>query len=351
MVRHLYIFNFREMAVTILKLAAFLSVVAAVAAYLGGKYKAASTENIINKFNEQRFGDFYKKEKNSCDLVFVGSSHSYCTFDPAFYDKEAGTDSFQMGMPLQLPASTYYELREIFAYQKPKTVVMEVFWGVLGTDFELNQATQLFQVMKNEELKNEYIREVFPFSEKVKYSNDVLKYQGDYFAYKSKEYDDKIRNFIKVYRSPELKQEGVEEYGTKGFIYCDYNMLEDEYDLTNQFKELDGKDYKLSDEQVKYMEKIVDLCEEEGAQLIFVTAPVAPVSLNYIRNYDIINKRIADFAERHNIPYFDYNIINSKENLVTNANFRDDAHLNYSGAQIINRHFLGLLEKEGISLK
>ncbi len=351
MVQRLYIFNFKAVAVNLLKILAFLSVITAVAAFLGNKYKAASTENIINKFNEQRFGDFYKKEKNTCDLIFVGSSHSYCTFDPAFFDENAGVDSFQMGMPLQLPASTYYELKEIFGYQKPKTVVMEVYWGVLGEDFELNQANQLFQVLKNDGLKEEYITDVFPFAEKVKYSTDVLRYQGDYFAYKSNEYDEKIRNFIKVYRTPDTKQEGIEEYGTKGFIYCDYNMLPDEYDLTNQYKEMDGKDYKPSDVQMKYLEKIADLCNENGAQLIFVTSPIAPVSMGYIKNYDLINACINDFAEKHNIPYFDYNIINAEEDLVTNENFRDDAHLNYSGAQIIDRHFLGLLEKEGISLK
>lgn len=48
---------------------------------VGNKYSAASTENQINNYNESRWNEFYKLPKNSLDMVFLGSSHSYCTFD------------------------------------------------------------------------------------------------------------------------------------------------------------------------------------------------------------------------------------------------------------------------------
>ncbi|MCD8091043.1 MAG: DUF1574 domain-containing protein [Clostridiales bacterium] len=282
----------------------------------------------------------------------MGRSHAYCTFDPEIFDSELGTNSYNMGMPLQLTASTYYELRDIFEHQSPKTVVMEIYWGVMTSDFQINETTQLFQVMNNDELKEEYIEKVFPLSEKIKYSVDALKYQADYFAFKSDEYDEKIRNFFGVFKpAGETHTNGTESYGTKGFVYCDYNMLPGEYYKTNQFVGMDGRDVELSDVQTIYLKKIADLCEEKGAGLIFVTAPVAPVSMDYIENYDIIHNTVNEIAEEKGIPYFDYNIINEEENIVTNENFRDDAHLNYSGAKIVCRHFINLLKEEGIELK
>ncbi len=351
MEQRLYISSFRKFILLLLKTLLFCGLMAAAAAWLGETYKQASKENVINRYNEQRFSEFYEND-NTYDLIFVGSSHAYCTFDPEIFDAELGTNSYNMGMPLQLTASTYYELRDIFEHQSPKTVIMEVYWGVMTEDFQINETTQLFQVMKNDELKAEYIEKVFPLSEKIKYSVDALKYQADYFAFKSDEYDEKIRNLFGVFKpAGETHTSGTESYGTKGFVYCDYNMLPGEYDKTNQFVNTDGRTLEFSEVQLKYLRKIEELCKEEGAQLIFVTAPVAPVSMEYIENYEVIHNTINEIAEERGIPYFDYNIMNKEENIVANKNFRDDAHLNYSGAEIVCKHFINLLKEKGIELK
>lgn len=318
---------------------------------LGETFKTASKENIVNRHNAARFQGFYE-EDNVYDLIFIGSSHAYCTFDPEIFDEELGTNSYNMGMPLQLTASTYYELRDIFEHQSPETIIMEVYWGVMTSNFQINETVQLFQVMENDKLKEEYFNNVFPISEKIKYSVDALKYQADYFAYKSDEYDEKIRNYFGLVKpAEEIHTTGTEKYGTKGFVWCDYNMLPGEYDKTNQYVGLNGKDVNFSDTQIEYLYKIIDLCEEEGVQLIFVAAPIAPVSMDYIENYELIHNRINEIAEEKGIPYFDYNIINEEENIVTNENFRDDAHLNYSGAEIVCRHLTNLLKEKGIEVK
>ncbi|MCC8098267.1 MAG: DUF1574 domain-containing protein [Eubacterium sp.] len=351
MEQSLYTSSFKKYIVLFIKTCLFCGLMAAAVVKLGETFKQASKENIINKYNETRFAEFYE-EDNIYDLIFIGSSHAYCTFDPSIFDAELGTNSFNMGMPLQLTASTYYELKDIFEHQSPKTIVMEVYWGVMTSNFQINETTQLFQVMENDELKAEYIEKVFPVSEKIKYSVDALKYQADYFAYKSDEYDEKIRSLFGVFKpAAETHETGSEHYGPKGFVWCDYNMLPGEYNTTNQYVGLNGKDAGISSVQIRYLNKIIDLCEEKGVQLIFVTAPIAPVSMTFIENYDAIHNKINKIAEEKGIPYFDYNIINEEENLVTDANFRDDAHLNYSGAEIICRHFINLLNEKGIKLK
>ncbi len=351
MEQRLYIFNFRKLFLFIIKSLLFCGLIIPSAVWLGNTYKQASKENEINRYNKQRFDEFYKND-SQYDLIFIGSSHAYCSFDPKIFDERLGTNSYNMGMPLQLPASTYYELREILSYQDPKTVIMEAYWGVMEQDFQINQVTQLFQVLDNDALKEEYIEKVFPFSEKIKYSVDALKYQSDYFAYKSDEYDEKLRKMLDLQKpAGEYHTTGSESYGDKGFVYCDYELLPGEYDRTNQFRNLDGKSFEFSDEQLFYLDKISTLCREKGVKLIFVTAPIAPVSMDYIKNYDSINQKISDFCKEKGIPYFDYNIINREENLFGNENFRDDAHLNYSGVEIMDNHFIDLLEQKGMTLK
>ncbi len=337
---NLYTSSFKQIVIFIVKIAVFVACVLPVIYFLGNKYSVASTENKINSYNESRWNEFYEQPKNTIDMVFLGSSHSYCTFDPLIVDRGLGKNSYQMGMPLQHLDSTYYTLREILNYQSPKDVVLEVYWDMLDDDFELTQAGYLFQVMKNKELENEYIKEVFPLSEKVKYNINIFRYQADYFAYRNTKLKEKLENNYGLYTPAKAKQKGVEKYSPKGYIYCDYNMLPDEFDKTNQFKNTDGKKWVASSSQLKYLNKIIELCNKKGIRLKFVTAPVANVSIGYIKNYDYIHNYIEDIANKNGIKYLDYNILNKDGTFFNNDNFRDDAHLNNSGAEIADKYFI-----------
>ncbi len=340
MEENLYTSSFKEIAVFIIKVILFIACALPMLYVLGNKYSAASTENLINSYNESRWNEFYEQPENSIDMVFIGSSHSYCTFDPLIIDGGLGTTSYQLGMPLQHMDSTYYTLREVLNYQQPKDVVLEVYWDMIDDDFELTQAGYLFQVIRNDELEKEYIDEVFPLSEKVKYSVNIFRYQADYFAYRNSKLKEKIENNYGVFTPAAQKQEGVEQYRSRGYTYCNYNMLPDEFDKTNQFKNTDGREWEASSAQIKYLNKIIKLCSENNIRLTFVTAPVANISLDYIKNYDAIHDYIQKIADDNNIKYLDYNIVNKDKTLFADENFRDDAHLNHSGVEIADSYFI-----------
>ena len=308
--------------------------------YFGGLYKSAADKNVINAFTKQRFDDFYALEPNSLDMVFIGSSHPYCTFDPEIIDAGLGTRSFQMGTPNQCPDTSYYELREILKYQSPKYVVMEIYWDVLDDGFELKQANSFFEVVKSNDIKEEYIKKGFPLSDKVKYSLLPIRYQQDYFAYEGNEMQKDIEQKYGVAKKQTEVQQGEEYYRSKGYVYSNQLMISTEYNTTNQFRGLDGKDFEIDSHQKKYLDLIVELCREQNIELVFVTAPVANVSMEYIQNYDAINKVVSDYAAENNVPYIDYNMENIQRNLLTNENFRDDAHLNHSGVEIIDADFI-----------
>lgn len=327
-----------------LKIIFFIVLLIPPVVYIGNKYSASSTENLINTYNEKRFNEFYKLPLNSLDIVFLGSSHSYCTFDPEIFDKSLKTSSFQMGMPLQYMDSTYYTLLEILNYQTPKFVILEVYWDMIDDEFELNQAKTLFQVMRNKDLEKDYIKKVFPLSQKVKYNTNIFKYQKDYFAYKNNELKERIEKNFNVAQKSKEKQQGIEKYRSRGYTYCDYNMLPDEYDKTNQFKNFDGKQWEIENSQKIYIQKIVDICRNNNIDIIFVTAPIANVSMEKIKNYNYIHDTIDKFAMKNNVKYVDYNIVNLNEKILSNDNFRDDAHLNHSGVEIVDKHFIKWLK-------
>ena len=65
----------------------------------------------------------------------------------------------------------------------------------------------------------------------------------------------------------------------------------------------------------------------------------------YIENYEYIHDEISSFASENGIAYLDYNMVNQEMHLLTNENFRDDAHLNDSGVKIVDAHFLNWLRQ------
>lgn len=323
----------------IAKTTVFLVAVYVIFSSVGRSFALAAKENTINAFTKQRMDEFYDQPKNTLDMVFIGSSHSYCTFDPEIIDGYLNTNSWQLGTPSQHPDTSYYLLQEVYNYQTPKIVVMELYWDVLDDEFEPKQADSLFEVLKNESLEEEYIAKVFPPGDKVKYSLPAIRYQQDYNAYEANKMEKAMEEKYGVAKKEVEKANGVEYYQGKGYVYCDITMPQGEYDRTNQFKYFDGNDWIFNSTQKKYLEKIIELCNSKGTKLIFVTAPVANVSMHFIQNYDKVNRKVKGFAGEHGIAYIDYNLINAEEKLLINENFRDDAHLNHSGVEIVDEHF------------
>lgn len=304
----------------------------------GAAIEESAGKNKINAWSKARFDDFYALEPYTLDMAFLGSSHAYCTFDPEKIDAALGVNSYQLGMPQQLPDATFYTLREVLRTQRPGTVVMELYWGVLDADFEVKQADLFFQVLQNEETIAEYKENVFPMNEKVKYAIKPIRFQQDYFAYATSVLLKRLEDERGL--KPTIKQfEGEEYYRSKGYIYCDYVMSDDEYARIAAGPGSDGKKWKMSGLQREYVGKIAGLCAEERIELVFVTAPVSNVSFRGIRGYDNIHRQIAELAEELGAAYLDFNLANEGGRLFADEHFRDGGHLNDAGTEIADAYF------------
>jgi len=236
--------------------------------WLGNLYEDAQQHNRINRWNHQRFGDFYDLPENYLDLVFLGSSHSYCSFDPELFNKILGIRTYQMGMPLQHPDGTYYTLKEILRHQSPSIAVFEVYWGVLGP-FHLQQAAELFEVLRSEDLVDDFIKNAFPVAERVKYNIPAIRFQQVFFAYRSS----RILNYLDEtfgLRRHIREIPGEERYKVGGFIYCTYVIPEERFTFANQYRNFDGRHWAMDGVQRDYIQLIIDLCKENNIEFLTV---------------------------------------------------------------------------------
>jgi len=124
----------------------------------------------------------------------------------------------------------------------------------------------------------------------------------------------------------------------------DVNSIEKKFENAKK----NPKTYKWDKRQLKYLDKIVKLCEKENIELVLVTAPLAPTYLEEYNahwyDYDEIHEAANEIAENYGLKYFDYNVINKAENIVTDTDFADTNHLNYDGAQKISFYLVQLIK-------
>ena len=71
----------------------------------------------------------YSTEENRMDVLFVGSSHAYCSVAPAVIWNEAGIASFNMTTSGQDKNSSVHYLIEALKTQSPEVVFVEL-WGL-----------------------------------------------------------------------------------------------------------------------------------------------------------------------------------------------------------------------------
>lgn len=323
-----------------IKLILFIILLSVVLHYIGNYFEDISNKNQSVTVYKKAWAEFYEIEPNTLDLIFIGSSHSYCSFDPEIIDGVLGTNSFNFGSPLQYADSSYYVLKEVLKYHKPEVVVFEIYWDMIDDEFELKQADTVISAIDNEEFEKDFVRNAFPLNELVKYLFKPVRYQQDVFNYWNKELKEKAEEKISLIEEEKVTSPGVSYHRSRGFIYSDIIIPESEFYETNQFVGFDGAKWEFDATQKSYIEKLVELSKDEGIEIIFVTAPIANVSMEYIENYQALHEKIANLANELNVPYRDYNVVNMEKNLFVNENFRDDAHLNYSGVEIFMEDFI-----------
>ena len=233
---NLYTSNSNRKRFMWLRLIVFLAVLIYLLGLIGDYYEDISNENTIVSNYKKAWDEFYSLSPNSLDLVFIGSSHAYCTFDPELIDNSLGTNSFNFGSPLQHADSSYYVLKEILKYQKPEVVIFEIYWDMLDDEFELKQADTVINAIDNKEFEKIFVKDVFPINEIAKYVLRTIRFQQDVFAYWNEELMEYVEEYVKPINKPKEIVRGVSKYKSRGFIYSDIIIPEEKFYEKNQFR-------------------------------------------------------------------------------------------------------------------
>lgn len=262
----------------------------------------------------------YYREYGGHDVIFVGDCEVYANFSPMELYREAGITAYIRGSSQQLIWQSYYVLKETLEYETPKAVVFNV--NSMRYSEPVSEAFHRLTIdkMKWSDEKVGIIRASMTEEEDfLSYVFPILRYHSRFdeltqedFEYLFKVKDNTWNGFL---MNKEIN--GLEELPTKRLL----------------------SDYRFDDVCYDYLDKIRELCENAGAELILIKAPSV-----YPYWYEEYDAQIEEYAATHGLAF--YNFLDSVEEIgidYTVDTYDQGLHMNLTGATKLSRYFAGIL--------
>ena len=247
---------------------------------------------------------------DSLDVLVLGSSHINSNFDPRIFN-ENSKSCFNLGTPSQTPMNSYYLLNEYLPILRPKMLIVEVFPGILGNtgfssfvDILINRDIDLYSIFMG------YLSSPFEATNVILITimNHLISPVSN--TTQTKDYSG---------HEVEYRPGGVSVIMDSGYDRGD--------DISEVYVE-------VKDEQIEYLTKIIQLCNDEQVKILFITSPFADSDTSVFSNYSSVKKEYRDFFKEHDASFVDHN---ERIQLDTNY-FNDWGHLNNRGVELFSEY-------------
>ena len=268
---------------------------------------------------------FYKQEKNTVDVLCLGSSHTYTNINPAVLWDEYGIASYDLAGSNQPLWNTYYYFKEALKYQTPELVVVDVYRAVETEDYQEEARV----VMNTFGLR--YSKD---WAENLKVSLSPTASYMDYF----------LRFPVYHSRYQELKQMDFQLYNgdVNRENYKGFNLNSISTQVFGEYPDVSSVTEvgKMTEKTREYLEKIILLAQENDVPLLLVSAPYMGV----LEDKEIYNQ-VELVAETYGVEFIDFNEHYTDIGLDLKWDFAEWSHLNYSGSEKYTQYLGKLIEE------
>lgn len=281
-----------------------------------------------------------EENKETVDLVFVGSSRLYHSIVPSILEEKLGYDNVLVAATATQPiCGTYYYLKDLIERVHPKEVVINVtFEGLINE----NSAQPCLLVYDRLSIRNKFsfVFECMKPSDR-KYILGPCRYRGNILLYDSvKEEREKAK-----FKGMNTYSPDEDYYAEKGFIYSysDYETgtIPFEYGVRYKFTEEN-----IKEKNIEYFDKCIKLCEDNNIEVSLVTAPCSLSYMYYVEGYGEANDWFKDYAKDKGISYINLNYLKNREEFLPDELMYDQTHTNGEGAQVISEMYADILLKQ-----
>lgn len=253
------------------------------------------------------------EQAGKVDVLFVGSSHCYHSFDPRVF-RDRGSEVFNMGSTNQTPLNTRYLLERYLTELSPRFVVMELSYPAMGND----GLESFFDLSVNVE-----------FSSAIARMATALRKPAALNSLISTLYTRLRRPLAEVAQRPVDGQ----RYWPGGYSEMTTVLSDTTWG--------DYRDVEIRPEQLEHLRKAIELARERGGEVVLVVQPLPAGYLARIRNAGQVKEAIEAVARETGVTFVDFNEKMSLDPLV---HYADEHHLNGVGAALFSEAVADLLQ-------
>lgn len=307
--------------------------------------------------------DRFKSYKESPQIVFVGSSHQYCSVSPDYLFDEYGVESFMLASSGQKLPMSYYAVMEAIELNKPEKVVVEMNFAYDDTP--------------SAEGMNHYFLDGFPRCKTRKLLfEDLVDSKSNEFSLGFGKIEDRAKYLFPFFvfhsRWKEIKTSDFGDFqlSKRGGFYSDHVEVMDEFwewecsnvsGVNNKQANEDSieseeaseigidrnyEEFQMPEKTQEYVDKMADLCKDNGVELILYVAPYYPGdyeedSLDYYYYCLSVYNGLEEYAQEKGITYLNTFYLLDEIGINPETDWMDRTHLNASGQEKMTRYLYG----------
>ena len=299
---HLSISSFRKIGAVILR----ISVCAVLTIGILGKVFLPMQKPKDNMFY------YYQLEKNTVDVLFIGSSHVYCSVNPLELYLKTGVRGYDLAMGSQAMWHAYYVLKEALKTQTPKVVMLDVYMlkdiddsgfaeKTEGNLQSMRPSWNKYEALKASEVEKESMWDIFW---------GFPMYHDRYGELEKKDYvelrpEENLMGYSCHLRTEPLDNEEVNDVsGIKEAL-------------------------PISDKAESYLRMFIELCQQKDIQVVLINSPWPDIDEEAMQRYNYVENIAKEYqidflngCRLHKELAFDW----------TRDRMDDGGHLNYYGS-------------------
>ena len=285
-----------------------------------------------NNHTSKKWDSFYEfTKKDTVDVVLVGNSHCYAGVNPKNLSAAIGANCFVLASPSTTIMDSYYCLKEALERTQPTVAIIETYGISNSVNHELTKGGL------SEQFKSYNARKNLP----IKLCSMPILFSPEYYV---PAWSKTIRNHDFIFRDRKQLEANVEISKQRhpkkdkklylGRFVSFTTGIEDttmaKYDSLGA--PVDGTKREVNKENIRYVNKIVELCKQHNVIPVFVTLPMY---YKHVKNYPAWKQTIASVLEPTGAAWFDlqepYDTTLFDRNCFENT-YDANQHMTYTGS-------------------
>ncbi len=282
-------------------------------------------------YEEQEPYTRYINSQISSDVIWVGSSHIFCTLIPQRLFEYYGYSSSLMTTVGSLPATSYTLIAEAIAKNTPQIIALDLlgFCTPYTYDYSMNYAVAENTVGASADF---YIRDTA--SMRLLPENNLRKYQT-IFTLRDQLYTPQLCSYLLNAHTEYLNLDRMNFADASQSVrnlcfYYDTTTVNPENVMIRAYDQETLDSVTIHAENLEWYNKIIDLCKQNNI-------PLLAVGLPYFANEAELKvmEQLGEIAVEAGMKYLSMTEIKQNSSLSDESSYFDIGHLNYYGAQIM----------------